>query len=62
MKNIQNISIKVENPNLRQKIIIFYTNMLLSIVLWCFKSNNDEFRAMVTNIAKTAYDRIKSCA
>lgn len=62
MKNIQNISIKVENPNLRQKIIILYTNILLSIVLWFLKSNNDEFRATVVNIAKTAYARIKSCA
>ena len=55
MKDLRSIYIKIEKPNLRQKVIIMISNFHLWLVIKLFKDDEQKMKTEMKDIIINAY-------
>ena len=54
MKNLKSVSIKIENPSLRQRYIIITTNFLLWLIIKIFRNDENKMAKQIRGLIKSA--------
>jgi len=55
MNEIKSISIKIEKPTFRQRIIIITANLMLWLIVKFFKDDEDKMKSEMKDIIISAY-------